>query len=128
MRLLLDTHLLLWAAASPSRLSPRARELIVDSRNSLLFSAASVWEVSIKASLGRDDLRVEPMRLHASLLEHGYAELHVSGAHAVALRRLPAIHKDPFDRILLAQAAVEELVLVTSDATVASYPGPVELV
>jgi PIN domain nuclease of toxin-antitoxin system len=128
MKLLLDTHLLLWAAGEPERLSPNARKLLGDPRNELLFSAASLWEVAIKNTLGRDDFRVEPRMLRRSLLDNGYIELPVTGQHAVSIDVLPPLHKDPFDRLLLAQALAEGLVLVTSDARLALYPGPVRRV
>jgi len=121
MRLLIDTHLLLWSAGQSARLSPRARSLIGDPGNELLFSAASLWEITIKAGLGRQDFRVDPARLRRGLLNNGYRELAVTGEHAVAVAGLPAIHKDPFDRLLLAQSIVEDITLLTSDAVMARY-------
>ena len=91
-----------------------------------MFSTASLWEIAIKAGLGRDDFVVEPGLVRRGLLDNGYDELPVSSAHAVALTGLPALHRDPFDRILVAQAQVEGIVLVTSDDTVAQYPGAIE--
>ena len=128
MKLLLDTHLLLWAAGQPEKLSVAARELFEDPGNELLFSAASLWEVAIKAGLGRDDFRVEPRLLRRGLLDNGYCEVPVTSAHAVALDNLPPIHKDPFDRILVAQAQVEGVLLVTSDKAVSQYPGTIRQV
>ena len=125
MKLLLDTHLLLWAAGSPERLSQDAYELLNDPDNDLLFSAASVWEIAIKRGLGRDDFRVDPRLLRRGLLDNGYNELAISSAHGVAIDLLPPLHKDPFDRILLAQSLVEGLTLITSDPMVARYPGPI---
>lgn len=125
MKLLLDTHVLLWAAGEPARLSAAARRLLNDSRNELLFSAASIWEVAIKRTLGRDDFRVEPRLLRRGLLDNGYAELPVTSQHAVSIDALPPRHSDPFDRLLLAQALTEGITLVTSDARLAQYPGPV---
>ena len=106
MKLLLDTHLLLWAAGEPKKLSPAARRMIGDKRHTLCFSAASLWEIAIKRTLGRDDFRVDPGVLRRGLLENGYAEVSIDGEHAVAVTVLPLLHKDPFDRILLAQAVV----------------------
>ena len=126
MKLLLDTHLLLWAAGQPEKLSSTALALIEAPENQLLFSAASLWEIAIKASLGRRDFVVEPGLVRRGLLDNGYDELPVCSAHAVALVGLPAIHKDPFDRILVAQAQVEGIVLVTSDETVSQYPGAIQ--
>lgn len=128
MKLLLDTHLLLWAAGLPDQLSATARALIEDPANELCFSAASLWEVSIKRGLGRSDFQVEPRLLRRGLLDHGYAEVPVTSAHAVAIDSLPPIHRDPFDRILIAQSMVEGLLLLTFDATVAQYPGPIRRV
>jgi len=125
MKLLLDTHLLLWAAGAPSRLSRKARALIADEANELLFSAASLWEVVIKNTLGRDDFRVDARELRLALLDNGYKEVPVTSLHAVALADLPALHKDPFDRILLAQAMREDATLLTTDEMLSGYPGPV---
>ena len=107
MRLLLDT--------------PRAE-------NELLFSAASLWEITIKSSLGREDFRVDAGALRRGLLENGYFELPVTGEHAIAIETLPPLHKDPFDRLLLAQAFVERLTLITADTQLARYEGPVQRV
>ncbi len=128
MKLLLDTHLLLWAAGEPEKLSDAARRLLSDPRNTLCFSAASLWEIANKHTLGRDDFRVDPGVLRRGLLENGYLEVPVDGEHAVAVSVLPALHKDPFDRILVAQAVVGGLLLVTADAQVARYPGPIRAV
>lgn len=128
MKLLLDTHLLLWAAGQPEKLSAQARRLLEDPRSVLYFSAASIWEIAIKRSLGREDFRVEPRVLRRGLLDNGYEELVITSEHALATDGLPPLHKDPFDRILLAQALSEGITLLTADATVAAYPGPVRLV
>ena len=126
--LLVDTHLLLWASGEPLRLSPKARRLLDDRDSQLWFSAASLWEVAIKHGLGRADFRVEPRRLRRGLIDNGWHELAISSEHAVATLDLPPIHKDPFDRMLVAQARVEGLALVTSDEVVARYPGDVRKV
>lgn len=128
MKYLLDTHLLLWAAAEPKRLPKKARPLLEDAGNTLLFSAASLWEVSIKAGLGRPDFTAEPAVLRRGLLDNGYVELPISSEHAVATGTLPPIHRDPFDRILVAQAQVEGITLLTADPMVARYPGPIRSV
>ena len=128
MKLLLDTHLLLWAAGHPGRLPPAARALLEDLGNELLFSAASLWEIAIKRGLGRADFQVDSRVLRRGLLENGYQELAVTGAHAVAVDGLPPLHKDPFDRILVAQSMVEGIILLTADPLVAQYPGPVRRV
>lgn len=128
MKLLLDTQLLLWAAAHPRRLSAAARKLINDTRHQLLFSAASLWEITIKNSLGRDDFRVEPRVLRRGLLDNGYIELTITSEHAVSVAALPDLHRDPFDRLLIAQATCEGITLVTADVMVAQYPGPIRRV
>ena len=128
MKLLLDTHLLLWAAGQPERLSREARQLIEDQSNELLLSTASLWEVVIKRGLGRDDFKVDPRLLRRGLLDNGYSELPITSEHVVAIDTLPPIHKDPFDRVLVAQALVEGITLLTTDAVVASYPAPVRAV
>jgi PIN domain nuclease of toxin-antitoxin system len=125
---LVDTQLLLWAAGDPDRLSAAARKLLDDSSHQLIFSAASLWEVAIKNTLGRRDFRVEPRLLRRGLLDNGYVELPITGQHAVSVDALPGIHKDPFDRILLAQALIEGITLLTADAQLAAYPGPVRKV
>jgi PIN domain nuclease of toxin-antitoxin system len=128
MKWLLDTHLLLWAAGTPQRLSPVARTLLEDPDSELVFSAASLWEIAIKRGLDRPDFQVDARVLRRGLLDNGYQELPVSSAHAVFLDSLPPIHKDPFDRILVAQASVEGITLLTSHALVAQYSGPIRLV
>ena len=125
MKLLLDTQILLWAAGHPKRLSTAARKLLNDPRNELLFSAASLWEIAIKNTLGREDFRVEPRLLRRGLLDNGYAELPITSQHAVSIDTLPHLHKDPVDRLLLAQALSEGVTLVTADTQLARYPGPV---
>lgn len=128
MRLLLDTHVLLWAAEGSPRLSAAARRLIGSEANELVFSAASIWEIAIKSGLGREDFEADAGEVREALLENGYKELAVGGNHAAAVAHLPAIHKDPFDRLLVAQAMIEGIVLVTADAGLARYPGPIRKV
>jgi PIN domain nuclease of toxin-antitoxin system len=125
MKLLLDTHLLLWAAGEPRRLSRRARSLIDNPGNELFFSAASLWEVVIKRGLGRPDFKVDARVLRRGLLDNGYVELPIMSDHVVAIDSLPAIHKDPFDRVLVAQASVEGITLLTNDSVMSQYPGPI---
>jgi PIN domain nuclease of toxin-antitoxin system len=134
MRLLLDTHLLLWAAGSTSTsesgggMPVAAAALIDDPANELLFSAASIWEVAIKAGLGRADFQVDPHLLRRGLLDNGYVELPITSRHAAQVSSLAPRHKDPFDRMLIAQAMVEGTVLLTADSRVAGYGGPVQKV
>jgi PIN domain nuclease of toxin-antitoxin system len=126
--LLLDTHLLLWAAGAPEKLPKKARQLLESPDNELAFSSASLWEIVIKRGLGREDFRVEPRRFHKALLDHGYRELAVTGEHTLAVEQLPPLHRDPFDRLLVAQAICEGITLLTSDGIVARYRGPVKKV
>ena len=128
MKLLLDTQLLLWAAGQPDRLAVATRRMIEDVGNQLMFSAASLWEVAIKSGLGTDDFDADARLLRRGLLDNGYAELAITGEHAVAVANLPPIHKDPFDRMLVAQSTVEGILLLTADPIVARYPGPVRRV
>ncbi|HEY0145189.1 MAG: type II toxin-antitoxin system VapC family toxin [Methylovirgula sp.] len=124
MKLLLDTHVLLWAAGDPSKLSRKTRALLSAADNELLFSVASLWEITIKRQLGRADLRVDPRLLRRGLLDNGYGEIGIASAHVVAIDSLPDIHKDPFDRLLIAQARVEGVALLTSDNMVLRYGEP----
>jgi len=125
VKLLLDTHMLLWAAGEPDRLPLSAVAEIENASNDLLFSPASLWQVAIKRGLGRDDFTIDPRLLRRGLLDNGYQELPITSEHAVAIDGLPPIHKDPFDRILVAQAIVEGITLLTVDDVVAHYPGPI---
>lgn len=124
----MDTHLLLWATSQSARLSSEARELLADINNELVFSTASIWEVVIKFGRGRDDFEVDPRVLRRGLLENRYQELPVTGEHAAAVTSLPSLHRDPFDRLLVAQSLVEGITLLTSDPRVAQYPAPVRRV
>ncbi len=128
MRQLLDTHLLIWAAEGADSLPPAARVLMSDPEVELVFSAASLWEVAIKSTLNRRDFQLDSRLLRRGLLDNGYLELPVRSAHAVAVASLPLLHKDPFDRMLVAQAIVEGIPLLTADPVVAEYGGPVRLV
>ncbi len=128
MKLLLDTHVLLWAAGQTEKLPSGARKLIENRRNDLFFSAANLWEVAIKHDLGRKDFRVDPRLLRRGLLDNGYEELPITSEHVVAVVGLPPIHKDPFDRLLVAQAMVEGITLLTVDPQLAKYPGPIRQV
>jgi PIN domain nuclease of toxin-antitoxin system len=128
MKLLFDTHLLLLTVENSPRLPKAAIKLIDDTDNELFFSAASLWEFAIKYQLSRDDIGVNPRLLRRSLLDNGYTEVHITSEHAVAIDALPPIHKDPFDRLLVAQATVEGITLLTVDKVLARYPGPVRKV
>lgn len=128
MNYLIDTHLLLWAAFQSARLPAAAHRIMADPAHRLWFSAASIWEVSIKRGLNRADFRVDPGALRAGLLANGYDELAIESRHCLALSALPALHSDPFDRLLLAQAITEGMILLTADHAIAAYGGPIEQV
>ena len=128
MKILLDTHILLWAAASPEKIPEKGRIKIEDTTNELYFSVASLWEISIKNGLDRPDFHVNTSLLRRSLIDNGYHELQISGVHALAVENLPPIHKDPFDRMLIAQASTEGFLFMTADSMIAKYPAPVFLV
>lgn len=121
MRLLLDTHVALWAIADDARLNTLARGLIAAPDNEVSVSAVSVWEIAIKFSLGRGDMPISAIQALQYFQEAGYVLLGVTAAHAAAVEALPLIHADPFDRLLVAQALAEPLRLLTHDATVARY-------
>lgn len=125
---LLDTHLLLWAAFEPSRLSSKATKALQSREVPLMFSLASLWEVAIKTSLGRPDFSVEPGLLQRALLTEGFVELPIRAAHLARVAVLPWVHRDPFDRLLVAQAAEEKLTLLTVDATLRRYGRFVKLI
>ena len=127
MNCLLDTQLLLWAAGDPDRLANEVQLLLQDPQTQPCFSAASIWEVAIKNGLGRPDFQADPRLLRRGLLENGYVELPVTGSHAAEIDLLPPIHKDPFDRLLIAQSRIEGLNLLTTDRLMARYPGPIQL-
>ncbi|MCL2163244.1 MAG: type II toxin-antitoxin system VapC family toxin [Oscillospiraceae bacterium] len=123
MRILLDTQLLIWAAVD--KLPSKSVRYIDDKANTLIFSSASIWEATIKSGLNRADFAVDPTALYNGLLGAGYEELPVTSRHALLVRNLPMLHKDPFDRILLAQAASEGITFITADEVLAQYPGSI---
>lgn len=127
MILLLDTELLLWAASGDARLRDETFDLIEDETNELVFSTASIWEVAIKSALGRADFTVDPRIFRRGLLENGYVELEIGGAHGIEAASLPQIHRDPFDRMLIGQARVEGFTLLTADDRLAGYGSPVHV-
>ncbi len=126
MKFLVDTHLLIWAAVDPARLSEAAVSIIESPSNELYFSAASIWEVAIKTGSGA--LKLDPSVLRRALLDADYHELAITGEHAARVITLEDHHKDPFDRILIAQAMEEGIELLTHDSTVAKYKGPIRCV
>jgi PIN domain nuclease of toxin-antitoxin system len=128
MRLLLDTHVLLWALAEPARLGRTARAEIENPGNEVLYSAASIWEIAIKSGLGRANFVVSPHAIVAAALDSGFAELPVRSAAAIRVAALPPHHRDPFDRLLVAQAMVEPALLYTRDAHLVQYSELVHVV
>ncbi|HEY2858783.1 MAG TPA: type II toxin-antitoxin system VapC family toxin [Terracidiphilus sp.] len=128
MRYLLDTQLCLWIPSSDPRVSPALLEILGDDANSFSFSAVSIWEIAIKRGLGKVDFRIDPRGIRSQLFRAGYDEMTVTGIQAVAVDTLPLLHKDPFDRLLIAQAMVEGIILLTTDRIVARYSGPIQLV
>jgi PIN domain nuclease of toxin-antitoxin system len=122
MRALLDTHAFLWWILDPARLSPRARDVISDGANELLLSAASGWEIAIKAQLGKIELPDDPLKFTLEQLAlNAFTELPVRLVHALQVATLPPLHRDPFDRLLIAQSQVEQLPIVSADPLVARY-------
>lgn len=118
---LIDTHLLLWSAFEPAKLSLKATKMLQSRAEPLAFSLASLWEVAIKSSLGRADFSVDTALLHQSLLSEGFVELPIKAAHLARVATLPWVHRDPFDRLLVAQAAEEKITLLTVEATLRRY-------
>ncbi|MCL2421523.1 MAG: type II toxin-antitoxin system VapC family toxin [Defluviitaleaceae bacterium] len=125
MRLLLDTHILIWLALD--MLPQSASSYILDESNELYFSPASIWEIVIKRSLNRPNFNIDPDLLHTGLIDNGYIPIPITSQHTLTTRTLPSIHKDPFDRILLAQSITEDMPLLTFDNMLANYPAPLIL-
>ena len=128
MKFLLDTHFVLWVPIDHPQISSQARTVLSNPANQFVFSVSSIWEIAIKRGLQRRDFLFDPREIRRLLIENGYEELTVQSRHAVAVDSLPAIHKDPFDRILIAQAMVEGITLLTADPVIAQYPGPIRKV
>jgi PIN domain nuclease of toxin-antitoxin system len=128
LRYLLDTHFLLWIPIDSRRINAKARAILSNLENEFVFSASSIWEIAIKSGANHGSFHFDPRELRKQLLENGYEELPVLGEHVVAVDLLPPLHKDPFDRILIAQAMVERVTLLTADAVIAKYPGPIRKV
>ena len=125
MKLLLDTHILLWAAGEPQKLPVKIRKLIEDEENTLFFSAASIWEIVMKNGLGRSDFQIEPRMFRSALMDNGYLELPITSEHVLFVHDLPPLHKDPVDRILVAQSSIEGMAVLTVDQAVIDYGGTV---
>jgi len=127
-RFLVDTQLLLWNVYRSRKLPARVARLFGDGRHQFFYSAASLWEIAIKAARGRKDFVADAAAIRDALEANGFNELPVAAQHAVQLSSLPPIHADPFDRMLIAQAIVEPMALITSDERLAAYPGTIEVV
>jgi len=119
VKLLLDTHALLWALAEPRALAPRARERLEQAETTVLVSVVSAWEIEIKRAVGKLDA---PDDLIQPLARHRFFELPIHLRHVQRLRRLPQLHRDPFDRMLVAQALADDLTIVTRDERILAYP------
>ncbi len=128
MRILLDTHLLLWAMAASRKLPRDVKSQLLDPNNDIYYSAASLWEIAIKRGLQRTDFRIDIEALMEALEASGFVELPISAAHAASVAKLPPIHKDPFDRLLVAQSMIEPLTLLTNDAVLGDYWDGVKVV
>lgn len=128
MKLLLDTHVLLWASIEPEKLPANTQQLLNNPLNNLIFSSVSLWEVAIKSSLNRDDFQLDARLLRRGLLDNGYHELPITSLHAVTISQLPKIHRDPFDRVLVAQSISEGITLLTADPILSQYPGPIKFI
>lgn len=126
--MLIDTQLLVWSALEPDRLSAAARQVLRATTHELWFSLASIWEVAIKTSLGRADFNVDPALLHDELVRQGFKLLPIRLNHLSELARLPLVHGDPFDRLLIAQAQIEHVMLLTADRRLAGYGRAVKVV
>lgn len=125
MRFLLDTHVLLWISEDPDRLPRQTRNMLEDRANTLVFSVVSIWEIAIKCGLGRPEFQLEPLGFRNDLIANGLEELLITSAHVAGVASLPDLHRDPFDRLLVAQAIVEGLTLLSGDRKIAAYPGPI---
>jgi len=128
MRFLLDTNILLWVLLRPARLDAATLAMIEDEQNAVLFSIASIWEIAIKSRLGRDDFNARPSDVHRFAGEAAFEELPVLADAAIRVAELPLHHRDPFDRLLVAQAMVGPMRLLTTDAVLAQYSELVTLV
>jgi PIN domain nuclease of toxin-antitoxin system len=128
MRFLLDTHFVLWLPINFREIRTEARKILLNPDNQFVFSVSSIWEIAIKKGLGRPDFPHDPREMRKLLIENGYGELTIESRHVVMVDSMPPIHKDPFDRILIAQAMVEGITLLTADPVIAKYPGPIRKV
>jgi|ERR1035441_4590946 PIN domain nuclease of toxin-antitoxin system len=128
MIFLLDTQIAIWALFDDPRLSREARDILNSRENALRFSVGTIWEIAVKRALRKPDFQHDPREIRLYLLRNGCEELTIQSRHAVEVDTLPPIHKDPFDRILIAQAMVEGITLLTADPVIAQYPAPIRKV
>lgn len=128
MKFLLDTHFILWLPIGGRGLTREVISLINDRENEFVFSVAGLWEIALKRARYGRNFAYDPQGLRKLMVENGYAELPILGKHVAALSTLAPIHNDPFDRLLIAQAMVEEITLLTVNKTIARYPGPIRKV
>lgn len=126
MKLLLDTHTFLWLDSEPEKLSQHIQELCQDPKNTLLLSVVSIWEIQIKKQLGKLELRIPLSEIVREQQENGIEILVIESAHILGLESLPNHHKDPFDRLLISQAVVEDAILISADPLIKQYPVKVE--
>ena len=128
MNFLIDTQLVIWALLDDRRLSQEARQILDTADNRLQFSVCTIWEIAIKRGLNRAGFQFDPREIRRHLIRNGCTELAILSEHVVEVDSLPHLHKDPFDRLLIAQAMVEGITLLTTDSTIARYPGPIRKV
>lgn len=128
MRLLVDTRVLLWAVGEPRKIPKAARDRLSSPANDVLFSAVSIWEIAVKVQVGRIALPVSPEEIITAAVQMGFLELPVRAAHAAAVHRLPLYHRDPFDRMLIAQAVAEPARLLTVDRALERYSELVDVI
>jgi PIN domain nuclease of toxin-antitoxin system len=128
MTFLLDTQIAIWSLFDDPRLSGEARTILNNRENALQFSVCTIWEIAIKRALRKPDFQHDPREIRRFLIRHGCAELAIQSEHVIEVETLPPIHKDPFDRLLIAQAMIEGITLLTADAEIAQYPGPIRRV
>jgi PIN domain nuclease of toxin-antitoxin system len=125
MKFLFDTHIAIWTLFNDYRLNPSAREIVSNPENEFVFSVCNIWEIAIKRGINASGFQHNPREIRQYLLRNGCEELSIQSRHVVEVDSLPPIHKDPFDRILIAQAMVEGITLLTADSVIAQYPGPI---
>ena len=128
MKILFDTHLLLWSAIRSPRLPKVSAQMLADPSVEPVFSVAALWEIAIKAAKQMPEFPHDTATVRRSLMRAGWSELLIEADHVIAAARLPAIHRDPFDRLMIGQATAEAITLVTADQIVAQYPGPIRRV